>query len=159
MILPRTALVLPLLIGCGSDGAKDTAATGTAGPIEPTCTATVDGAAWEASPEISFWASYHAGSLSISCAMADGSSGIVANVSDYTGVGTYALTDGQTYAQYLGGAMSPEPGAWVSTTGTIEITRDDGVAVEGTMSFDGMDASLGTTKVITGGVFALNEEG
>lgn len=156
----QTTLPLLLLaVACGDKddtGSDDTAA---GAPVETSCTATVDGAAWEAASEASFWASYHADSLSISCAVADGSSGILIHIAGYTGAGSYTLDGGQTYAQVIGGAMSAEPGAWVSTTGSVEITRDDGVAVVGTFAFDGTDASVETTKSVTGGSFAVNEGG
>lgn len=129
---------------------------GPAGDAEVSCTATVDGGDWTADPALAFWNSFHADSLSLSCAT-DGS-GIVVNVAGYTGPGSYALTDGQTYAQYNGGALSPEPGAWLSTTGTIDVTRDRGGVVEGTFEFEGTDAGSQTTKVIADGVFAVEQE-
>jgi len=154
-----TRLLVPLLlVACSGDGADagtdDTALSGTAAVA---CTATVDGAAWEAAPETAFWASYHADSLTISCATADSSSALNLNISGYTGPGSYALTEGQTYAQLVGGALSTDPGAWVSSTGTVDVTRDAGGVVEGTFSFEGTDATSSTTKVITDGVFVLDQ--
>ena len=152
------ALTLSLtlsLAACG-DKSDDTAGSG---PVTTSFVATVDGAAWESSEESAYWNSFHADSLSFQGAPTDLTSGIVVNIAGYSGAGTYALgTDPQTMAQFVGGAMSSEPGSWDSVSGEVVITSDNGTAVTGTLSFDGVDASTGTTKVITAGSFALNPQ-
>lgn len=156
----RAPLFVPiaLLLACSGDDA-DATDSGASGPAaDVTCTAVVDGEPWEADPTRAFWNSHHADALSISCSLADSSSGILINIAGYTGPGTYALTEGQTYGQYLGGALSTEPGAWVSTTGSVEVTGDDGSVVRGTFAFDGTDTNLQTTKVVESGSFVLERE-
>ncbi|MCA9490968.1 MAG: hypothetical protein KC621_13660 [Myxococcales bacterium] len=149
-----------LLLGCaGGGGASDTTDdhSGLTGTAPVSCTARVDGESWEAAPELAFWNSYHPDSLSVSCALADSSSGIVINLAGYTGPGTYAL-DGASWAQLNGGVMSTDPGAWLSTTGAVEVTRDSGGVVAGTFAFDGSDATAATTKIVTDGAFVLEHE-
>ena len=145
-------------LACGDKDGDDSGATagGACGSVaDAAFTALVDGVAWESDPASAGWTPNHGDLLSIQGAPADFSSGINGNIGGYTGPGTYALSDGQTYAQFVGGATSSEPGAWVSTTGTVEITCDDGTVIEGTVSFEGTDAGSGTTKVVSSGAFLL----
>ncbi len=146
---------LATLVAC-SDKSDDSAASGACGsPANAFFTATVDGTTWDSDPATAAWTLNHGDLLSIQGNPADYSSAINGNIFGYAGPGTYALTTGQTYAQLVGGATSAEPGAWVSTTGTVDITCDDGTVIAGTISFEGTDDSLGTTKVVSAGEFVI----
>ncbi len=80
----------------------------------------------------------------------------------YTGIGTYATADALTSTNGIRYITISPVATWDSSgvtsitgiaPGTIEVTIDDGVTVEGTFSFEGYNASDMSTKNITQGEF------
>jgi len=78
-------------------------------------------------------------------------------INDYNGVGTYVTGNDISNPNSLGYITINPVATWMSTfnigSGTLEVTFDDGTTVEGTFTFEGLNAQDQTTKTITEGQF------
>lgn len=78
-------------------------------------------------------------------------------INGYSGVGTYRTGNDISNPNSLNYITLNPTANWGSTfnigSGTVEITMDDGTTIEGTFSFEGLNADDQTTKNITQGNF------
>tara|TARA_R110002074_G_scaffold198720_5_gene366369 strand:- start:2150 stop:2635 length:486 start_codon:yes stop_codon:yes gene_type:complete len=127
-------------------------------------TAKVDGINWSAfvgPPDTVAWSEAHQGIIVIQGSDENGT-GITMNILNYTGAGTYDFTTAG-FIQYVISPLQANSGAWAcdansGTTGSVEITSDDGTIIEGTVSFVGKNPSDSSTKTITLGDFRATKE-
>ncbi|PHS67200.1 MAG: hypothetical protein COB12_04705 [Flavobacterium sp.] len=149
-----------ILASCSGDDdnndGDDDGGTGGTGGTE-FLTAKVDGANFEAaqSPAVIVGATSGNGLMTFQGGTNEGKT-IRGSVFNYDGAGTYTTGDNITNVNSLSYITLPN-NLWNSTfdigSGTITITSDDGTTIEGTFSFEGFNASDGTTKNITEGSF------
>lgn len=127
-------------------------------------TAKVDGADWAAfigPPDTVAWSEAHTGIIVIQGSDSNGTA-ITMNILNYSGTRTYDFTTAG-FIQYVVSPLQQNSGAWAcdassGTSGSVEITSDDGTTIEGTVSFVGKNASDNSTKTITLGEFRATKE-
>ena len=127
-------------------------------------TAKVDGTAWEAftgPPDTVAWSEAHAGLIVLQGSDANGTA-ITMNIMNYNGTGTYDFTR-TGFIQFVIAPTQANSGSWVAnsasgTTGSVNITSDDGSVIEGTVSFTGLNPQDNTKKVITEGKFRATKQ-
>lgn len=127
-------------------------------------TAKIDGetfTAFTGPPDTVAWNSAHTGLRSIQGSTSEGVA-ISMNITNYNGVGVYDFSK-TGFVQLVSGVTTGNFGAWVcnassSTTGSVEITSDNGTVIEGTLSFTGLNTDNSSTKVITEGKFRATKD-
>lgn len=152
-------LFLSLLISCESNE-DDLGGSGG----DDFFTAKIDGetfTAFTGPPDTVAWNSAHTGLRTIQGSTSDGLA-ITMNITNYNGVGIYDFSK-TGFIQFVSGVTTGNFGAWTcnatsSTTGSVEITADDGTVIEGTLSFTGLNTDDKSTKVITEGKFRATKD-
>lgn len=146
-----------VFMGCNKDDENnEDDGGGTAGA--EFVTAKVDGADFEAAqdPAVIVSGTVNNAIMSFQGGKNNGET-IRATVNNYSGVGTYTTGDDIQNANSLNFVTLTPIATWGSTfnigSGTIEVTSDDGITIEGTFSFEGFNAADQTTKSITEGKF------
>lgn len=152
-------LLTILLISCNNnDEDSDTSSSG------DFFTAKVDGQTWTAfigPPDTIAWNEAHTGLIVLQGSDSSGKA-ISMNIMNYSGKGIYDFSTAG-FVQYVIAPTQANSGTWVcnagsNTTGSVEITSDDGTIIEGNVSFTAKNNQDSSTKVITEGKFRATKQ-